>query len=205
MPDPGVVLSTPPAGPAGARGAADPTPGFTDADFGDGTSSGKPAVEYKAELPADLKLPEGVEIKFNDRDPVHGEVLAEARTLAREAGLDQATFSKLLGLHAKLELRTNDVEIARRNIERGKIANFDTRSAALTKFLDANLSSEQATALKAGVTSKVVFEAIEQLISRVTGRAAPISSTPSDGKSWADRMWPDGFTKEGRPPAGRKQ
>jgi hypothetical protein len=193
MPD--TVLSTPPAG--GSPGAP-PVEGDRSLSNADAS-----AEAYKAELPADLKLPAGVEIKYDDRDPVHGEALAEARTLAREAGLDQATFSKLLAVHARYELRQHDVEIARTNIERQSISGFEGRKSAMVAFLDRHLSSDQSTALKAGVHSRAAFEAIETLIAKATGRAAPISSTPSDGKSWADRMWPNGFSKEGRPPAGR--
>lgn len=60
-----------------------------------------PAPEaYKAELPKELKLPPGVDFKFDDKDPILGPVLAEARKTANELGLDQAGFSRLLGLHA---------------------------------------------------------------------------------------------------------
>lgn len=54
---------------------------------------------YKLELPADLKIegmPEGAQITFDEKDPR----LAAFRTLAKEAGIDQATFSKLLGIEA---------------------------------------------------------------------------------------------------------
>jgi hypothetical protein len=190
-----------PGAPTGGNGGA----GLSDADFGDNGASGKSAVEYKAELPADLKLPDGVSFKFDDKDPVHGDALAEARKLAREAGLDQTTFSRMLGLHAKLALREADVEQARVNIERQAITGFEARKSAMVAFLDRNLSAEQSRAIQAGVHDRRAFEAIEALIAKATGRAAPISSTPTSEKSWAERMWPDGFSKEGRPPAGRRQ
>jgi hypothetical protein len=198
MPDPAPNISTPnsPAGFQPGRVAADPAPstGLTDADFGDGAPGRTASTEFKAELPADLKLPDGIEIKYDDRDPVHGQVLLEARALAREAGLDQTTFSKMLGLHAKLQLRQNDVELARANIEKQSITNFDTRSAAVISFLDRHLSAEQSRAIQAGVHNRAAFEALETLISRVTGRSPASSSAPSsNGKSWADRMWPNGF------------
>ena len=79
---PGASAGVPPGGRVAADGSPLPSLGLTDADFGDdrgsdGAAGGKPA-EYKAELPADLKLPEGVSFKFDDRDAVHGEILVEA-------------------------------------------------------------------------------------------------------------------------------
>lgn len=68
--------------------------------------------DYKAELPADFKPPEGVTIKFDDKDPIRGPILAEARALAREIGVDQPTFSKLLGLQAKLEVAQHTAAVA---------------------------------------------------------------------------------------------
>ena len=41
------------------------------------------AKDYKLELPKDLKLPAGVEFKFNENDPVLGPVLKQAQTWAK--------------------------------------------------------------------------------------------------------------------------
>jgi hypothetical protein len=49
---------------------------------------------YKADFPPDFKLPEGLEFKINERDPL----LAQYRTLAHELDFDQATFSRGLGV-----------------------------------------------------------------------------------------------------------
>jgi hypothetical protein len=148
----------PPSFQPGARVAADASPGLTDADFGDDAPGRTASMEFKVEFPTDLKLPDGIEIKYDDRDPVHGPILAEAHTLAREVGLDQTTFSKMLGLQAKLELRQHDVELARANIEKQSITNFDALSAAVISFLDRHLSAEQSRAIQAGVHSRAAFE-----------------------------------------------
>lgn len=66
------------------------------------------AEEYKAELPADLKLPDGFKFELKADDPV----LLQARGLAHQLGVPQEGFSKLLGLYAGIraseeaELRT---------------------------------------------------------------------------------------------------
>lgn len=52
--------------------------------------------DYKLELPADFKAPEGVTVQFDEKDPL----IAQARQAAQELGIDQAGFSRLLALHA---------------------------------------------------------------------------------------------------------
>jgi hypothetical protein len=60
----------------------------------------KTADEYKVELPKDFKAPEGVNFEFNKDDPL----LAHARTLAHQRGIDQDTFSNILGVYAANEI-----------------------------------------------------------------------------------------------------
>jgi hypothetical protein len=52
--------------------------------------------DYRAELPADLVLPQGVEWKFNEADPT----LALARQFAHKSGLSQTQFAELVGIYA---------------------------------------------------------------------------------------------------------
>jgi hypothetical protein len=53
---------------------------------------------YKNEFPADFKLPDGVELKLDERDPL----LGQYRAFAHEQGFDQSTYSKGLGLVAMI-------------------------------------------------------------------------------------------------------
>jgi hypothetical protein len=132
-------------------------------------------------------LPDGVTVNFDDRDPVSGPVLAEARVLARELGADQRAFSKMLGLQAKLEVARERAEQARVDSEQRAIAGYEGRRRVLNDFLARSLTSTQADALASAITTKQQFEALEQLM---RGRAA--SSIPGDGgrKSLAERMYP---------------
>jgi len=54
------------------------------------------AAEYKAELPANFEMPAGVEFKIDETDPL----LIDARAWAHSKGLDQATFSEMVGIYA---------------------------------------------------------------------------------------------------------
>jgi hypothetical protein len=193
MVEPAAAPSTPPAPSPGAPPAAADR-SLSDTDFGDHGASGKPEKPelYKAELPSDFALPQGVEYRFDDKDPT----LAEARKLVHEVGLDQATFSKLLGLHAKAELAQAQRALAEVVTVERSLPNFEPRKTAINKFLDANLPADQAAAIKASVSSGPAFLGLEQLISRASGRASTSTSSASassNEKSWADRMWPRGF------------
>jgi hypothetical protein len=148
----------------------------TSADARTASRPEKPEL-YKAELAADFKLPEGVNIKFDDKDPIAGPILTEARTLAHELGIDQPTFSKLLTLQAKLELGRANALVAKQQVEMAATVkklgdNFETRKAALDKYISAALSgTEQAKTAKGAaiaslVTSAEAFEALEDLIAR---------------------------------------
>lgn len=51
--------------------------------------------DYKVELPADFKVPQGVEFKLDEQSPL----LAQARQFAHRHQLSQAAYSELLGLY----------------------------------------------------------------------------------------------------------
>src|SRR5262249_21000206 len=55
---------------------------------------------YRRELRADCKLPQGVEVKFAENDPVLGPVINQARSWAHANGFSQEQFSQMLGLYA---------------------------------------------------------------------------------------------------------
>jgi hypothetical protein len=200
MPDAAPNTVAPGASPGGfqpgVRADATPSP-LSDADFDGAGAPGKPstAEAYKLELPSDFKAPDGVEIRFDASDPVRGPILNEARQLAHSLGVDQAGFSKLLALQARLEAneaqRANDLAI----IEQRAIgADYESRKQALNAVLDRTLSKQHADELRRGIGSRLAFEALEQLIAKAMGRSPASSASPSsNGKSWADRMWPNGF------------
>jgi len=63
-------------------------------------STPKPG-EYRLEFPPDYVLPQGIEWRWNEADPV----LVQAREFASANGMTQDVFSKLLGLHAASQMR----------------------------------------------------------------------------------------------------
>jgi hypothetical protein len=187
MADPVTTLSTPPAGSPGARVAADPTPGLSDADFEslDG-ASGKPD-EYTLTLPENFKpvLPDGAKVEFNAQDPR----LPMARTTAKELGLSQSQFSRLLQLDVEMQLaETQRFNAAVAAEERKLGANFPQRKAVVLQELSRRLTPDQVRAVEAFTISAAAFTVLEVLLG-----CASRSSAQSNSDSWAQKMWPNGF------------
>lgn len=148
---------------------------------------------YKAELPADLKLPEGVKFEPAADDPL----LIEARTWAKENGLSQAQFSQLLGLWAKMEVAAHEAATNAAKAEKAALgAKADERIGTVTTFLK-TLPADQFEALKGVVTSAKAVEAIENLMTRVSGQVLPGSGAQSgEPNPWAKDTF--NLTKQGQ-------
>jgi hypothetical protein len=64
------------------------------------------ADKYELTLPSDFKMPDGMaEWRFDVNHPVQGPLLARAREIAHAAGMNQDTFSRMLGLHVANEVQ----------------------------------------------------------------------------------------------------
>lgn len=149
---------------------------------------------YKAELPEDFTkaLPEGVEVKFDPKDPVRGPILAEAQKLAHEIGVDQPTFSRLLALQGQLEVKQMQAfhvaETARIEADIKALGeNYPKRAEAVVNFVKAAVTgddktkTEKAAALADIVDrgGKAAFEALEDLMARATASSIPGGSPPA--------------------------
>jgi hypothetical protein len=155
--------------------------------------------DYKAELPADFKLPEGAEFKIEDNDPL----LPIARAWAKENGLSQEGFKGLLALRAKLAIEDQSAQdqqfAAHLEAEGKKLGeNAKQRKEAVEAFLKSKLNKEKYEALRFDrTTSALAFEAIEDLISLATAQQVP-SHQPGSGAPPApqnvrpaDRWYPE--------------
>jgi hypothetical protein len=80
-------------------------------------------TEYKPELPADVKLPDGHCIDVNHSD------YKALEALAREEGWSQAGFSKILGLEAKRTMAKAAAAPAPARAKPALPANFDKLSS----------------------------------------------------------------------------
>lgn len=125
------------------------------------------AEAYKIELPADFKAPEGVEYKFIDNDPL----LAQAKGMAKEMGLSQDQFSKLLGLYAGSQVSTQGQIQAARNAEIAKLGpTGPARIDAVTAYYKATLGDEGAKQMMARVFTASDVALHEKLITRAASQ-----------------------------------
>jgi hypothetical protein len=121
--------------------------------------------DYKAELPADFKVPDGVTFQFNAADPL----LAQAQAVAHQAGLSQEQFSQLLGIYAGGQVSSQQQIQTARNAEIAKLgAAGPARVDALTTFFRAYLGEADGNAVIARAFTAADVARLEKLVSKIT-------------------------------------
>jgi hypothetical protein len=129
-----------------------------------------PAPEaYKAELPADLKLPGGVEYKWNDADPT----MIAARNWAHAKGLSQGEFSEVLGIYAN-HIATEQAAIAERSrLEIAKAGvNAPQRVDAVGKFITGLMGETDAKQIKALIVTDSMLRYHEAIMNKLASQGA---------------------------------
>jgi hypothetical protein len=131
----------------------------------------KDAAGYELALPSDFVLPEGQSFKFATDDPVLGPLLGQAKQVAHELGVDQAGFSRLLGLFAASQINEQRMIAAAKSKELGKLGeNATIRVDAVRTFLRGHLGDELAGALRQGMHTERQVVAYEKLMQRFTNQ-----------------------------------
>jgi hypothetical protein len=98
------------------------------------------ADDYKAELPADFKMPDGVKFEFNAADPLLHQARAVMHDIDQGKLSGQEAFGKLLALYAGGQVASEQQIKAGRNAEIQKLgAAGPARIDALTTFFRAYL------------------------------------------------------------------
>jgi hypothetical protein len=139
------------------------------------------AEDYKIELPGDFKAPEGIEFKFDDKDPI----LAQAREQAHAQGMSQDGFSKMLGLYAAAKVGEQAQIDAARTAEIGKLgSNAGARVDAVLQFftgIDTTTDKRDARAMGEMLVAARHVEAFERMITNLTAQGAtPFSQRHRD-------------------------
>jgi hypothetical protein len=156
---------------------------------------------YKLELPTEFAVPQGMKVAFDEKDPR----VAAARTFAKENGLDQAAFSKMLAFDAQQQVADFNAALANIEAEQAKLGEkFPEREKAMTSFVSTALTgtAEQKAAkhqaLQRILTSAAAFEGFEDVINKLGGARIPAAGgdppPAASTKSQAERIWPGGFT-----------
>jgi len=122
--------------------------------------------DYKAELPAAFKKPEGFEFAVDPKDPL----LAEAQAFAKKHGLSQEAFSELIGMRAALEAESFQTLQAGDAKEMEKLGTqAPARIKAVGEFLVAELGEDVGSQLAGVLFTAAQFEGMEKLIAKAKG------------------------------------
>lgn len=149
-----------------------------------------PAPEaYKVELPKDFKAPPGVEFKFNEADPLIGQL----RQFANKSGLNQEQFEQGLSLYAASQVATQQQIATARDAEISKLgANATARVTNVMTWLKAVAGDDLGTALANNLWTAKQVEAFERMIGRFTsqgGSTFTASGREPGGQGMADADW----------------
>jgi hypothetical protein len=149
-----------------------------------------PPENYKAELPADLQLPEGVAFKIDETNPAFGEF----RAWANAKGMGQQEFSEGLGLLAKF-MTQNDVALAARaKAEVAKAgANAGQRVDVVGKWLVGEVGEADAAPIRATLVTDAHLRFYEKIMNKMASQGAASFSqshraAPETGIPGYDKM-----------------
>lgn len=119
------------------------------------------ADAYELKLPADFTAPAGVAFEFDQKDPL----LAEARKAAHELKMDQAGFSRMLGIYAANKIGEIQTINVARDAELAKLGTAGSqRIDAVKNWLNARLGADKGNAMQQMLVTAKHVEAIEDLI-----------------------------------------
>lgn len=199
--DGAAAAETAAAAAASAAAASIPArPDFVPENLWD-AAAGKPTVdladlatlktqhdERAAQVPTDaagykVELPEGAKITIAEDDPL----LADARAFAKEAGFTQAQFAGMLALRVKMEAAAEAAGEAQAKAEFAALGSkAQDRITGAATFLKAALPADQFEALKGVVTSAKAVEAVETLMSKITGPVIPGSGAHGGAEAMSE-------------------
>jgi hypothetical protein len=129
-----------------------------------------PAPEaYEAKLPEGLKLPGGIEYKWNESDPT----MIAARNMAHAKGWSQADFSDALGLFASHTAAQEAALAARSAAEVAKAGvNAPQRVDAVGKFITGLMGEADAKQIKALIVTDSMLRYHEAIMSKLSSQGA---------------------------------
>jgi hypothetical protein len=112
------------------------------------------AAEYSLDLPADFVLPEGQNFKWATDHPVQGPLIGQAKEFAHAHGLDQAAFSKMMGLYAASQVHEAQMIANAQAAEREKLGpNIAHRVDAISNFIRGTVGDDK---ISKGLTQRIL-------------------------------------------------
>jgi hypothetical protein len=147
--------------------------------------------KYEAKLPENFEMPAGVEVKIDVTDPL----LIDARTWAHGKGLDQATFSEMVGLYASAKAKEAAQLNAAHTAEIAKMgANGTQRVSALEVWLRGMVGDKLAGPMRSMMVTADIVKGLETLQHKFSSQGAASFSqahrTPQDPEGRvSDEQW----------------
>jgi hypothetical protein len=142
-------------------------------------------ADYRAELPADLKLPGGQQYKFDDKDPS----LIAARNLACAKGWSQQDFSEALGIFAS-HIAGQEAQLAERS--RAEIAkagvNAPQRVDAVGKWIRGEVGDADAKPLIATIVTDAHLRFYEKMMNKIISQGVASFSQSHRAAPDADKI-----------------
>lgn len=149
-------------------------------------------IKLELKLPDTVKVPEGMSIKIDDKDPR----IPVIRQLALDHGLDQEVVNKLVALDAQQKIEAHNAEVARVVAEDAKLgANGKTRKDAISSWIGTlGMTADEAAELRLTGTTAAGVIALEKVMAKVNGTIPgaqpPAPPPPPAPKTLAEKMWP---------------
>jgi hypothetical protein len=130
--------------------------------------------EYGADLPTDLKLPEGYQVKFDEK------AIAEVQAIAHEAGVPKDAYAKLLATYVKHQHAADVASVAEHQAmveaEIKKMGGGDAvkaRRAPLETYIGANFAPDMQAEVRLLFATEAGTRVIEHFINAANGSAVP--------------------------------
>jgi hypothetical protein len=122
---------------------------------------------YEAKLPADLKLPGGLEYKFDVNDPT----MIAARNLAHSKGWSQQDFSEALALFAGHHVAQEAALAERSRAEVAKVGvNAPQRVDAVGRWITGEMGEADARPIRATIVTDAHLRFYEKLMNKISSQ-----------------------------------
>jgi Phage T7 capsid assembly protein len=137
-------------------------------------------IKFEIKLPDTVKVPEGMQLKLDDKDPR----LPVLRELALQQGLGQDTVNALVALDARMKIEAHNAETARVAAEDAKLgANGNDRKTAVSTWAKGLLDKKEISAdefdeIRMTATTAAGVTLLEKLIAKVNGSVPGTGNPP---------------------------
>lgn len=151
---------------------------------------------YQVALPTDFKMPEGLEFKFDDKDPLMAQARGVMHDIDQGKLSGQEAFSKLLGLYAGVRVGEAAQVATARNAEVAKLGPTGTaRVDAIGTFFKATLGDAEGQQLLSRLFTASDVQIAEKLVAKFASQGAGGFSQQHRDVTAAGKVTPEVYEK----------